>query len=283
MFEPDQYELLDFGGGRKLERFGDCLLDRPAPAAGGVPKAQPRTWQRADARFVRSDPSRAEGSWSWITKAREVWTIRHGQLKLEVRPGNSGQVGIFPEQAVNWDWISARLSATQGSKVLNLFAYTGGSTLAATCAGAEVVHVDSARRAVQWARRNAERSGRAAAPIRWIVEDVRTFVQRERRRGQRYDAVILDPPSYGHGPNGEPWKIDRHLPELLHDCAQLTEASRDFLLLTAHTSGQRPQQLMGMLRSAVDGSCGQVTGRALQLTSSDGRGLPAGNVACWAR
>jgi 23S rRNA (cytosine1962-C5)-methyltransferase len=226
------YELLDFGEGRKLERFGGVLLNRPSPAAEGVAKSRPDLWAGATARF--RGPRTGDGSWSPNSKlwAPTEWHFVHEgeaafRLQLEVLP--SGQIGVFPEQRANWDWIArqvvrAKPQAVDGRllRVLNLFAYTGGSTLAAAAAGAEVVHIDSAHSSVDRARQNALLSGLRDRPIRWIPEDAVKFCQREVKRGNRYDAVILDPPSYGHGPKGEPWKIGEHLLPLLELCGELT-------------------------------------------------------------
>jgi 23S rRNA (cytosine1962-C5)-methyltransferase len=204
-------------------------------------------------------------------------------MVLGLRTTPAGQVGVFPEQAANWDWIGKRVRAAQRPlKVLNLFAYTGGSTLAAAAAGAEVVHVDAARNVVQWARDNADLSGLSEAPIRWIDEDAGKFVRRELRRGNRYDAVILDPPSYGHGPKGEPWKIVQHLPGLLADCADVTKGQLAFVVLSCHSPGFGPAELEALVHDAFFGACQQgAVGRDMWLRSTDGRGLTAGSVARW--
>jgi 23S rRNA (cytosine1962-C5)-methyltransferase len=207
-------------------------------------------------------------------------------LRFELKRTDFGHLGLFPEQAENWDWIS-RLSASQGAdvpsaakhplKILNLFAYTGGSTLAAAAAGAEVTHVDAAKNTVAWARRNAELSGLAAAPIRWIAEDAVKFVKREVKRGNRYDALILDPPSYGHGPRGEVWRLSKHLPRLLDLCAELTAGRPRFMLLTCHTPGYDAESLEKMMREVV-GSKQRVVSRPLTIRTADGRRLPSGVV-----
>lgn len=213
MFAADQYELIDFGLGRKLERFGPYVLDRPALAAADFAKRLPDLWKEAHARYERTNGD--QGIWHSAAALPERWTIRHEPFALEIKPTPFGHVGVFPEQAENWDWIAEKIHAFAAAepnrrpRVLNLFAYTGGSTLAAAAAGAEVVHVDAAANTVAWARRNAELSGLAAAPIRWIVEDARKFVDRELRRGNKYVMVIADPPAYGHGPKGESWQIIR--------------------------------------------------------------------------
>jgi 23S rRNA (cytosine1962-C5)-methyltransferase len=206
----------------------------------------------------------------------------------------SGQVGVFPEQRENWEWIARQVAKPQVEdrpgramlgrplKVLNLFAYTGGSTLAAAAAGAEVVHIDAAQNIVDRARENAALSGFAERPVRWIAEDAVKFCRRELKRGKRYDAVILDPPSYGHGPKGEPWKIDTDLLPLLAMCRELTSENRTFVLVSCHSPGIGPAELSAYLSEGIFGHCGQppATGE-LALETSDGRKLPAGVFARW--
>jgi len=326
MFASDQYELIDFGGGRRLERFGPWRLDRPCPAAEGFARAQPDAWQEADARFDRSEGE--EGRWSLGRELPAQWTIAHGLLSFELKRAPAGHLGVFPEQAANWDWIAEQLRKRGQSllskgtvpvgkrgqsllskgtvpvgkrgqsllskgtvpfscpfsplKILNLFAYTGGSTLTAAAAGAEVVHVDAAGNTVGWARRNAELSGLADRPIRWITEDALKFVKRELRRGSRYDAVVLDPPSYGHGPRGEVWRLSKHLPQLLELCGQLTAGRRRFMLLTCHTPGFDPARLEAMMAEALgETGEGTVTARPLTIRSAAGGELPSGVVVCW--
>lgn len=288
---PD-YELVDFGGGRRLERFGPLLLDRPCPAA--VAKPQAASWRGVTARY---DGDRAaDGVWTPSAKAWdrdaacEVPLGGARRMTLGLTPTPAGQIGLFPEQLPNWRWIAdrcARLAAAATDprpRVLNLFGYTGGSTLAAAAGGAEVTHIDASRPSVELARRNAERSGLAAAPIRWIVEDALRYCRREAKRGARYDGVVLDPPTYGHGPRGEAWRLERDLPELLALCAELVERSPRFFLATCHTPGVGPAELAAYLSEAVVGHCGQppASGR-LRLTTPDGRKLQSGVVARWPR
>jgi 23S rRNA (cytosine1962-C5)-methyltransferase len=279
-FESQQYQLLDFGAGRRLERLGAIVLDRPCPTAEGFRQTDPAAWQHADARFDR--PEGQQGTWTCRRELPERWTIAHGRLVLEIKRTLFGHVGVFAEQADNWDWIAAKASdAEHPVRVLNLFAYTGGSTLAAATAGAEVTHVDAAKNIVAWARRNAELAGLAKAPIRWIAEDALKFVKREIRRGNRYDAVIMDPPSYGHGPNGEPWQLPKHLPRLLQMCAELTDPRPRFMLLTCHTPGFTPGRLGEMMGDAFGEGC--VEARGLVLHTAAGRELPSGVAARWER
>ncbi|HIA19904.1 MAG TPA: SAM-dependent methyltransferase [Planctomycetes bacterium] len=293
MFDASQYQLLDFGQGRKLERFGPLILDRVSPAAESDLPSDPEKWQQSHVSYHR----REAGKGTWIANQRLLselgslqndglpapWKIQHKQLQMELRLTPAGHVGLFPEQATNWDWLTDQIRQTKRPlKVLNLFAYTGGSTLAAASAGAEVVHVDAARNIIAWARRNARHGGFQEAPIRWICEDCFKFVQRELERGNEYDAVILDPPSYGHGPDGQSWQIQQHLPPLLDACAELTRQHRQFMLLTCHSPAYGPAELHALLADHVLGSCQQGgDARLLTVDCVDGRRLPSGVVARW--
>lgn len=280
MFSRDQYELVDFGDGRKLERFGAFLLDRPCAAAVDPP-AHPPAWTQASARYQRLKQDR--GRWTPGSALPADWRVACSDLVFELRATEFGHLGLFAEQAGNWNWIDKQVRrAGRKLRVLNLFAYTGGSTLAAAAAGASVVHVDAARNTVAWARRNAELSGLGDAPIRWIVDDASKFVSRELRRGNRYDAVILDPPTYGHGPQQEAWKIGQQLLPLLAQCAELTSEQRAFILLTCHSPGYGPAELQASLADAIFGSCQSgATAKQLCLETQDGRRLHSGVVARW--
>ena len=260
----DGHELLDAGDGRRLERFGNRVVDRPAPGASDA-AVRPATWVNADLRF---EPG------GWIGSA-EPWTVTLEGLTFELRPTASGQIGIFPEQATNWRWLTehVRTAAT----VLNLFAYTGGSTLAAAAAGATVVHVDSVRSAVAWARRNAELSRLADRPIRWLVDDSEAFVRREARRGHRYEGVILDPPSFGHGRGGQAWRLEERLDGLLDACRAIA-APKAFVLLTAHAEGIDTSWLADRLRDAF-GEHGEIETLELELVASSGAPLWLGSCA----
>jgi 23S rRNA (cytosine1962-C5)-methyltransferase len=281
MFSVDNYQLIDFGEGRRLERFGPVVLDRPCPPAEGVPRGDPAAWGCADAQFQRTRGD--EGCWIDARTVPPRWTVACGPMVLELRRTKLGQVGLFPEQQVNWDWIGGRLAATPAPvRVLDLFAYTGAATLAAAAAGAEVTHVDAARTAVAGARRNAALSGLSAAKIRWIVDDALKYAGRELKRGSRYDAVILDPPSYGHGAGGEPWVIEKDLPRLLRICGQLTAGRRRWVLLTCHTPQLDAECLRSMLSEALDdGAAGSLTAGPLTLPAACGRHLPSGVVVRW--
>lgn len=274
MFDSRQYELLDFGSGRKLERFGAYVLDRPAPAAAEAVPARPELWREFSARF---EANAGQKTWTPSRELPATRTVRHGDIVFELKLTEFGHVGMFPEQSALWDWIGERLRDAPASNVLNLFAYTGGSTLAAAAAGAAVTQVDAAANTVAWARRNAELSALAEAPVRWIVEDVRKFAQRELRRGRRYDAVILDPPSYGHGAGGQPWKIEEDLPELLSICRELASPQPRLALLTCHAPGYDPARLAECLKTA--GFVGQSESGDLWLSTADGRRLHSGVFA----
>lgn len=282
MFSSHQYELLDFGRGRKLERFGPIVLDRPCSAAARRPRTSPDRWSLAAGRYER--PAGQAGRWTPIGEPLpSSWTLGHGKIRFELRPTPFGHVGVFPEQASNWDWLDSRLrSAGRPLKLLNLFAYTGGSTLAAAVAGAEVTHVDAAKNVVTWARRNAELSALDHAPVRWICEDAGVFVSRELRRGRRYDGLILDPPSYGHGPQSTSWKIERDLEPLLRSCGKLMGPQPRLILLTIHSPQWSPAALRQLLaRSCPAARGGAIEARPLVLSAADGRPLPSGLVARW--
>ncbi|MDO4575120.1 MAG: class I SAM-dependent methyltransferase [Planctomycetia bacterium] len=269
----DSYELLDFGDGRKLERFGAWILDRPSPPAEGFSRRKPELWKRADARFVRK--AGLKGVWQFFTKLPPCWLLDETMFQLELKPTEVGHLGVFHEQADNWRWIYERTkNAGHPLSVLNLFAYTGGSTLACATGGGRVVHLDSAQNIVQWARRNAEVSGLSHAPIRWIVEDAMKFVRREIRRGNGYQAIILDPPAYGHGRSGEIWRLDDHLPELLDGCATLTSGHPAWLLFTIHSEGFPPETLRPLFRRYFPQSRLEIL--PMNLVTRDGRPLPSG-------
>ncbi|MEQ8209028.1 MAG: class I SAM-dependent methyltransferase [Lacipirellulaceae bacterium] len=294
MFELSihDYELLDFGEGRKLEQFGPWKLDRPCPAAD-QPRQNPQLWKQSTARFEGNRA--ADGTWK---PSPQKWAHHDVELQVELDKSASfkmlltalpsGQVGIFPEQFTNWQWIvdqicrALKQQTDEPLKVLNLFAYTGGSTLAAAVAGAEVTHVDAAKSMVTRARQNATACGLTAHPVRWIVEDATKFCQREVKRGNHYDAVILDPPSYGHGPKGESWSIGRDLLPLLKLVRQLTSKRRAFILTTCHTPSIGPAELEAMLAEGIFGQCGQggKTGK-LFLEAATGKKLESGVYARW--
>ena len=294
MFSPDQYQLLDYGSGRKLERFGDQVLDRPSPAAERASPAEPEIWHAATARFDLAKGG--SGQWSDVvspsgTGEAGAWSVRHNQAQLLLQRSASGNVGIFPEQARNWDWIAEQVDVMQrmvndrAPRVLNLFAYTGGATLAAAAAGAEVTHVDSSGPTVSWAKRNADASDMADAPVRWLVEDAMKFVARECRRGNRYDGVIADPPTYGHGPKGRPFKFRDSIWELLAACSELLESAEDrprFLVFSCHAPGFGDADAESAITSVLGAAKGgRTTSGPLTLDAPAGRSLSAGVCARW--
>lgn len=230
----DQYELIDFGEGRKLERFGGITLDRPCPAALNFRKRQADQWLSADLCVdEKGSVHSVEGDRRW---ASENWRARFDQVQFQLRLTPFGHVGLFPEHAAQWSWLLEQTDqlSSQSPSLLNLFAYTGGASLVLAANGWQVTHVDASEPTVQWARHNAQLSDLSQAPIRWLVEDARVYVARELKRGRNYDAILLDPPSYGHGPKGQAWQIDRDLPPLIQQCCQLLKP-HGRLILTGHS------------------------------------------------
>ncbi len=233
------YELLECSKGEKLERWGNVLLIRPDPQViWEIPKSDlSAEWKSASARYIRS--SSGGGRWESYTKLPESWSINYKNLKFGVKPMGFKHTGLFPEQATNWDWFSDLIKNApyKDVRVLNLFAYTGGATMAASAAGASVCHVDAAKGMVNWAKENAVLSGLSERPIRYIVDDVKKFVEREIRRGKEYDAIIMDPPSYGRGPGGELWKIEDALFDLVNLCIKVLSDRALFFLINSYTTG----------------------------------------------
>ncbi|NMC19112.1 MAG: SAM-dependent methyltransferase [Thermogutta sp.] len=275
---PD-YELLDFGEGRRLERFGPWITDRPA-AAAAQPKADPARWSLAHARYEGSRGG--EGVWRRHEALPDAWNVAWRGLRFELKLSPSGQVGLFPEHAADWAVTQSLLRSAAGKRILNLFAYTGGATLAAAQAGAEVSHVDAARNMVAWAARNAELSGLRRAAVHWIVEDAGKFVRRELRRGNAYFGILLDPPSYGHGPRGESFQFARHISALLQGCLDLLD-DEGFLLFTSHTPGFGPRRLTGLLHDLRPRlwQTGRVRVKTLEIPAATGRALPCGTLVAW--
>lgn len=248
------YQVLDCSSGEKLERWGSYLLIRPDPQVIWNTARQQNGWKKPNAHYHRS--SRGGGEWEFF-RLPEQWDISYRlktgkQLNFQLKPFSFKHTGLFPEQAVNWDWFSSLIQdAGRPIKVLNLFAYTGGATLAAASAGAHVTHVDASKGMVSWAKENAASSGLADAPIRWIVDDCMKFVEREIRRGNHYDAIIMDPPSYGRGPKGEIWKIEDSIHSFLALCSQLLSEDPLFMLINSYTTGLAPSVLTYMLSTEV--------------------------------
>ena len=231
------YRLVDTSNGEKLEYWGDYLLRRPEPQAIWEEKSDRELWEDAYAHYHRS--ASGGGHWEYKKKSLpERWTIKYRDLTFNIKPMGFKHTGLFPEQAVNWDWFSELIKKEDRPiKVLNLFAYTGGATVAALAAGAEVCHVDASKGMVSWAKENVISSGLADKPVRYIVDDVKKFVAREKRRGKQYDAIIMDPPSYGRGPSGELWKIEDELYPLICECIDILSDNPLFFLVNSYTTG----------------------------------------------
>lgn len=264
-----EFSLVDAAGGEKLEYWGKVLLRRPDPQAIWSKKSNEGLWKKADAVYRRS--SSGGGKWSFKKRLPESWQIHYGELTFNIKPMGFKHTGLFPEQAVNWDWFSELIKkAGRPVSVLNLFAYTGGATAAALSAGASVCHVDASKGMVTWAKENVVSSGLGGRPVRYIVDDVLKFVRREGRRGKKYDAVIMDPPSYGRGPSGEVWKIENELYPLVTECMGILSEKPLFFLINSYTTGLSAQILTNVLTMTMKEKYG---GRV----SSDEIGLPVKN------
>lgn len=283
------YEVLDCSNGEKLERWGDYILVRPDPQViWDTPKTL-KGWKKMNGHYHRS--SRGGGEWEFFNLP-EQWTINYKSLTFNLKPFSFKHTGLFPEQATNWDWFSDLISKEKiksGNdnpvKVLNLFAYTGGATLAAAAAGANVTHVDASKGMVNWAKENAVSSGLKDAPIRWLVDDCVKFVEREIRRGNKYDAIIMDPPSYGRGPKGEIWKIEDSIHSFVKLCTQILSDKPLFFLINSYTTGLAPSVLAYMIEIEVGKKFGgHVEAQEIGLpVSSNGLVLPCGASGRWSR
>ena len=279
------YEVLDTGDGMKLERWGDVILARPDPQVIWS-KSNPKLWETADATYIRS--SSGGGHWEFAKKLPTRWKIEYKNLKFYVEPTGFKHTGLFPEQAANWDWmyekIKARTSQGKTVKVLNLFGYTGGATCACAAAGAEVCHVDASKGMVTRAHENVDLCGLKDAVVRYIVDDAFKFVSREVRRGNKYDGIIMDPPSYGRGPGGEVWKLEDSLSAFVQEAAQLLSDEPLFFLLNSYTTGLSPIVTGNILNlNVLKGRKGKVASGDLCLpVSSDSRVLlPCGSYAAF--
>ena len=271
-----EYEVLDTSDGEKLELWGSYQLVRPDPQViWKTPKKNPG-WKKMNGHYHRSE--KGGGEWEFFNLP-EQWSIRYGSLVFNLKPFSFKHTGLFPEQATNWDWFSTKIrNSHRPIKVLNLFAYTGGATLAAAAAGAEVTHVDASKGMVAWAKENAKSSGLEDAPIRWLVDDCIKFVEREIRRGNKYDAIIMDPPSYGRGPKGEIWKIEDSIFPFIELCTQILSDNPLFVLVNSYTTGLQPAVLSYMLNIAIVKKFGgKVTADEVGLPVKDsGLVLPCG-------
>ena len=277
------YEVIDTSGGEKLERWGKYLLVRPDPQViWNTPKTE-SGWRKYDAKYSRSNTG--GGKWSNL-RLPESWQVRYRELTFNVKPMNFKHTGVFPEQAANWDFIMEKIrGAGRPVSVLNLFAYTGGATIAAAAAGASVCHVDAAKGMVAWAKENARSSGLEDRPIRWIVDDCGKFVEREIRRGRKYDAIIMDPPSYGRGPSGEVWKLEENLYPFVELVSQVLSDDPLFFIINSYTTGLAPSVLTYILETLVTKKYGghTVSGELGLPVSSNGLVLPCGSTGRWTR
>ena len=244
------YEIIDMANGEKLERWGGITLIRPDPQIIWKEKSFPQKWKGANARYIRS--KNGGGNWEYKSKIPEKWSIKYKDLIFNVKPMGFKHTGVFPEQAVNWDWMMEKIKeADREIKVLNLFAYTGGATLACLSAGASVCHVDSSKGMVQWAKENVKSSKLEDKPVRYIVDDVVKFVEREIRRENTYDAIIMDPPSYGRGTKGEVWQFEENISELVSLCTKILSDNPLFFLINSYTTGISPEVLSNILKINV--------------------------------
>lgn len=271
------YYLIDSGNGYKLEQFGPYTISRPCSQAVWEPRLSQESWDNAHAFFSR------EGQNKWTfrkEKLPDVWQIKVADIVFKISPTDFGHLGIFPEQKAFWKWIQSR--GIKGKRVLNLFAYSGGSTLAAAQAGAEVCHLDASKGMVAWARENAALNQLEKTPIRWIIDDVFKFLGRELRRGSRYDAIILDPPSFGRGANGEVFKIEEEINKLLRSCRELLTPKPLFILFSCHTPGFSPLVMKHLLHQNLEGLSGTIDeGEMLLEGCAETFPIPSGTFARW--
>ncbi|PKK89178.1 MAG: hypothetical protein CVV64_15320 [Candidatus Wallbacteria bacterium HGW-Wallbacteria-1] len=280
------YELIDSGDMMKLESFGGVIVERPSGSAVWRRRA-PELWSSPVARFIRH--SSRGGQWEALSpeKIPGKWVFSAGVFQMELQMTDFGHVGVFPEQAENWDWIHHKSSSIGGdARVLNLFAYTGASSLAAACGGASVCHVDASKKSVDWGRMNLGYGGQESLKIRWIVDDVRKFLRREARRGNTYHGIILDPPTFGRGSSGQLWKIEKDLVEVMEEVlAVLEPGSQSFVLLTCNTAGMTPVCLENMVMPIVTARGGSLSSGEMLLHESEKSGLPCRNLPAgsWVR
>lgn len=276
------YELIDASCGERLERWGDIILIRPDPQIIWETEKKNPLWHKAHARYLRSQTG--GGQWQVYQNHPDVWKIKYRELTFQIKPMGFKHTGVFPEQAVNWDFVSGKIkNSGRQLNVLNLFAYTGGATLACLNAGAKVCHVDASKGMVQWAKENAQVSGLSDRPVRWLVDDCIKFVQKEQRRGNRYDGIIMDPPSYGRGPGGEVWKLEEQLYSLVELCASVLSDDAQFFILNSYTTGLSPAVMEYLLGAVLKPRFGGKVGSdeiGLPVTQT-GLTLPCGSTAIW--
>ena len=278
--EWKDYEILDMANGEKLERWKDIILARPDPQIIWKEKSYPEKWKKVNARYIRSNTG--GGHWEYSKKMPSNWQVKYKNLTFNIKPMGFKHTGLFPEQAVNWDWMINKIqNAKRNIKVLNLFAYTGGATVACSYAGASVCHVDSSKGMTLWAKENIVSSGLKDRPVRFIVDDVVKFVNREIRRGNKYDAMIMDPPSYGRGTNGEVWKFEENIADLVKLCTKVLSDKPLFFLINSYTTGISSTVLENILKLNIKAtgkfSCGEI---GLPMTASS-MILPCGIYGRW--
>ena len=276
------YELIDTSDGERLERWGNILLIRPDPQIIWTTEKKNPLWKNAHARYHRSNTG--GGKWEVYKKIPDVWQIGYKNIRFNIKPMGFKHTGVFPEQAVNWEFTQNIIKNSERQlNILNLFAYTGGATLACLDAGAKVCHVDASKGMVQWAKENAVSSHLEKTPVRWLVDDCIKFVQREQRRGNKYDGIIMDPPSYGRGPNGEVWKLEEQLFSLIQLCSTVLSDKAEFFILNSYTTGLSPsvmEYLLGVCLVPKFGGKVSADEIGLRVTDTD-RVLPCGSTAIW--
>ena len=276
------YEILDMSNGEKLERWKNVVLIRPDPQIIWKEKTYPQKWKNANAQYSRSNTG--GGAWKYNKKMPDAWQVKYKNLTFNIKPMGFKHTGLFPEQAVNWDWMINKIqsSGRKDIKVLNLFAYTGGATVACSYAGAQVVHVDSSKGMVSWAKENIASSGLADRPVRFIIDDVTKFVQREIRRENKYDAIIMDPPSYGRGKNGEVWQFENNISDLVELCAQVLSDNPLFFLINSYTTGISSKVLENILILKLKMKKGMYVSGEIGLPMTDSNlVLPCGIYGRW--
>lgn len=274
------YECIDAANGDKLERWGSVMLCRPDPQVIWGKRCAPKAWSRADAKYNRS--ASGGGSWSYKNEIPERWEIKYKDLTFNIKPMGFKHTGLFPEQAVNWDWMREKIRARGGGKILNLFAYTGGATVACAKEGAHVTHVDASKGMVAWAKENAASSCVRTENVRYLVDDCMKLVEREIRRGNKYDGIIMDPPSYGRGPGGEIWKLEESLWGFAERCALLLSDNPMFFVINSYTTGLQAGVLKNIMSLTLPN--GRFTADEIGLPiSSSGLALPCGATGRWER
>ena len=275
------YEILDMANAEKLERWNNIYLVRPDPQIIWKDKSYPEKWKKANARYSRSNTG--GGSWSYQKKLPASWQVKYKNLTFNIKPMGFKHTGLFPEQAVNWDWMIDKIkNSNREIKVLNLFAYTGGATVACSYAGASVCHVDSSKGMVSWAKENVASSGLSDTPVRYIIDDVTKFVQREIRRGNKYDAIIMDPPSYGRGKNGEVWQFENNIADLVELCSGVLSDNPLFFLINSYTTGISSKVLENILSLQLKMKKGKLSSGEIGLPMTNSNLiLPCGIYARW--